>query len=172
VAGRRAAAGVTGRPFRPRRIVPMLSIPEAGDWSSSNSVYADRGRGRLASPIAICLCANPISASLRSANAACRLAAVCPQRVWKCCGVSRRSSDDETQQVLVRVTYSATAALAWPGALAQVGLCRARAHRTASSTMCWATSANLRSSAWLIARSWANASSAVRPVRPRMRPIA
>jgi len=87
-------------------------------------------------------------------------------------GVSRRSSDDETQQVLVRVTYSATAALAWPGALAQVGLCRARAHRTASSTMCWATSANLRSSAWLIARSWANASSALRPVRPRMRPIA
>jgi hypothetical protein len=28
----REAAGVTGRPFCPRRIVPILSIPEAGDW--------------------------------------------------------------------------------------------------------------------------------------------
>jgi hypothetical protein len=36
---------------------------------------------------------------------------------------------------------------------AQVGLRRARARRTASSTIRWATSANLRCSAWLIARS-------------------
>ena len=35
----------------------------------------------------------------------------------------------------------------------QAGSRRARARRTASSTICWATSANLRCSAWLIARS-------------------
>jgi hypothetical protein len=35
---------------------------------------------------------------------------------------------------------------------AQAGLCRARARLTASSTRCWATSASLRCSPWLIAR--------------------
>jgi hypothetical protein len=38
--------------------------------------------------------------------------------VWKCCGVSRRSSDDETQQVLVRVTIQrhGVPGLAWRSA--------------------------------------------------------
>src|SRR6185369_11930295 len=51
-------------------------------------------------------------------------------------------------------------------------LCRARARRTASSTMRFATSASLTCSDWLIWRSRANASSAVAPVRPRNRPMA
>ena len=74
----------------------------------------------------------------------------------------------------LRASHRAATIRPWVelAARAQVGLCRARARRTASSTMCWATSANLRCSAWLIARSWVNASSALRPLRPRIRPIA
>ena len=95
-----------------------------------------------------------------------------PPRCATATAGSSRSSDAERSRSRCAVTYSVTAALVWPGGLAQVGLCRARARRTASSMMCSATSANVRCSAWLIARSWVNASSALHPVRPRMTPIA
>lgn len=49
---------------------------------------------------------------------------------------------------------------------------RARARRTASSTMRCATSANFVCSRWLIARNVAKASSVLPPLRPRNRPTA